>query len=127
MTKSNRGFFSNQGDATLRQMIRSRRVQLIRNFTYVHLICKFQEDPIKPELVMLMTKSNRGFFRNQGGAALRQMIRSGQASNQSEISSMSTSKLQEDPIKTEQVVLMTKSNRGFFQQSRDVTKTKENI
>ena len=28
-------------------------------------IWKFQEDPIKTEKVMLMTKSNKGFFSNQ--------------------------------------------------------------
>ena len=39
---------------------------------------------------MLMTKSNRGFFSNQGDATLRLKIRSGQFSNPTEISSMST-------------------------------------
>ena len=38
---------------------------------------------------MLMTKSNRGFFSNQGDLILRLMIRSGQIFNSSELSSMS--------------------------------------
>ena len=37
----------------------------IRDFMDAHLICKFQDDLIKTELVM-MTNSNRGFFSNQG-------------------------------------------------------------
>ena len=40
--------------------------ELTRDFIDVYLICKFCEDLIKTELVMLMTKSNRGFFSNQG-------------------------------------------------------------
>ena len=34
---------------------------LFRDFIHVHLICKFQEHPIKPERVTLMTMSNRAF------------------------------------------------------------------
>ena len=52
--------------------------ELIRGFIYVHLICKFQEYPIKTEQVMLMTESNRDFFSNQGELILRLMIRFGQ-------------------------------------------------
>ena len=37
-----------------------------RDFIHIH-ICKFQEDQNKIEWVTLMTKSNRGFFSNQGG------------------------------------------------------------
>ena len=77
--------------------------------------CKFQEDLIKTE-VMVMTRSNRGFFSNQGDVTLNQLILSGQFSNLSKILTMSTlnCKFQEFPIKTEQVIVMTKSNRGFF-------------
>ena len=64
--------------------------KLIRDFIHVHLICKFQEDLIKTEWVMLMTKSNRGLFSNQGDISLRLMIqRSCQFSNLPEIFSMS--------------------------------------
>ena len=54
------------------------------------LICKFQELPIKIELVTQMTKSNRGVFSNQGDVTLRFMIQSGQFTNLSESSSMFT-------------------------------------
>ena len=45
--------------------------ELVRVFIHVHLICKFQEDPIKTEQVMMMTKSNRGFFSNQKNVILK--------------------------------------------------------
>ena len=64
----------------------------IQNFIHFHLIWKFQEDLIKTERVMLMTKTkpNKGFFSNQGDVSLRLMIQSGQFSNSSEITSMPT-------------------------------------
>ena len=64
--------------------------KLDHEFIHGHLICKFQEHPIKTEWVTLLTKSNRSFFSNQGDVILRLMIRSGQFSNFAEISSMST-------------------------------------
>ena len=67
--------------------------QSLREYIHVHLIYKFQEDPIKTEWVKLMTKSNRGFFfffSNQGDLSLALMIRSGQFFNLFKISSMST-------------------------------------
>ena len=49
-----------------------------------------------------MTKSNRGFFSNQGDVTLKLMIRSGQFSDSFKISSMATlSVIQENLIKTE--------------------------
>ena len=84
MKKSNRGFFSNLGDVfTINNSIWP-VFNLIRNFIYVHLICKFHEDPIRIRRAMLMAKTNRGFFGNQD-----LKIRSSQFSNSSEISSMS--------------------------------------
>ena len=80
ITMSNRGFFSNQGDVNLRLVNRSGQCSNIRDFIHVYLICKFQEDPIKPECVILMTMSNRGFFSNQGNVTLRLIIRSRQSS-----------------------------------------------
>ena len=71
MTKSNRGFFSNQGN-----------VHII-----VRLMIRFGQFLHHPRLY---TKSNRGFFSNQGDATLRVMIQSGQFSNSSEILSMPT-------------------------------------
>ena len=53
--------------------------ELIRDF--IHLICKIQENLIKTEWVMMMTKSNRGFFSNQGDVTLKLMIQPGQFSN----------------------------------------------
>ena len=40
--------------------------KFIQHFINDHLIYKFQDDPIKTEQVMLMIKSNLGFFNNQG-------------------------------------------------------------
>ena len=40
--------------------------EFIKDFIHVHLICKFQDDLIKTEQVMLMIKYNKGFFINQG-------------------------------------------------------------
>ena len=48
--------------------------EMIWDFIHVHLFCKFQEEPIKTEWVMLMTKSNRGFSSNQGNVTLKLMI-----------------------------------------------------
>ena len=48
--------------------------ELVQNFFCVHLISKFQEDPIK------------GFFSNQADVTLRLIIKSGQFSNLSKIS-----------------------------------------
>ena len=39
---------------------------LVRDFIHVHLICKFQENLIKNEWLMLMIKSNRGFSAIKG-------------------------------------------------------------
>ena len=64
--------------------------ELIWELILIHLICKFQADPIKTEWVMLMTKSNKDFFSNQGDINVRLMIQSGQVLNSSEISSVWT-------------------------------------
>ena len=63
---------------------------LVRYFIPVHLICKFHEHQINNKWVTLMTKSNRSFFSNQDDVTLWLMIRSGQFSNLTELSSMST-------------------------------------
>ena len=62
--KAKQRFFSNQGDVMLK-LIGSNlaRFQLIREFIHVHLICKFQEEPIKAEILTQMTKLNKGFFQ----------------------------------------------------------------
>ena len=57
------------------------------DFIHVPHFCKFQKDLIKTEWVMLMTKSNRGFFSNEGDETLRLMIQPSQFFNLSEISS----------------------------------------
>ena len=64
--------------------------KFIQDFIHVHFICRFHDDPIKTEQVMLMIKSNIDFFINQADVTLRQMIQSGQIPNSSEIQSMST-------------------------------------
>ena len=67
MTKSIKGFFSNQGDVTLRLMIPSGQVSNSPKITYMSTICKFQKHLIKTELVMLMTKPKGGFFQQSRG------------------------------------------------------------
>ena len=118
MIKSNIGFFNNQGDVTQRQMLRSGQVS---NSSNIHIICKFQKDLIKTERVMLMTKSNKSFFSNEEDKILRVMIQSSSFQTLSRFHVHLICKFQTDSIKTEQVLLMTKSNRGFFSNQGDVT------
>ena len=66
MTKSIRGFFSNQRNVTLRLMIQSDKILNVQDFTHANFICKFQKHPIKFELVMLMAKSNRDISAIKG-------------------------------------------------------------
>ena len=86
--KSNTGFFHSQREVTL--MIKYGQFSNSFEILSIYLICKFQEDPFKTEWVMLMTKSNRGFFSNQGDGILRLKILSGQFSNSTQNSSIST-------------------------------------
>ena len=106
--------------------------ELIRNLLHVPLHCKFQEVPIKTEQVMLMTKSNRGFFSSQGEVtkindliSLFQQSRGGTGKInvwiwplfklvQCFIHVHFICKFQAYPIKPERGTLMTKLNRGFF-------------
>ena len=64
--------------------------KLVQYFIHVHIISKLQEHQIKTEGIIVMTKSNTGFYSYQGDATLRLIIRSGQFSNLSQISLMST-------------------------------------
>ena len=80
MMNSNRVFFSYQRGATLRLMVGSGMFSNLSEILSVYLICKFQADPIKIK-VTLMIKSNRGVFSNQEDATQRFMIQSGQFSN----------------------------------------------
>ena len=52
--------------------------KLVLDLINVHLSCKLQEIPIKTEQVIVMTKSNRLCFSNQGNVTLKLMIQSGQ-------------------------------------------------
>ena len=105
MTKSNRGFFNNQGDVTQINDSILPVFKLVQDFIHVHIITKLHEHLIKTERVIVMTKSNRGFFSNQGDLNLRLTIGSGQYTNLTEILSMSTLCLfQESPIKSEGVI-----------------------
>ena len=62
--------------------------ELVRDFIHVHLNCKFHEDPIKTECVILVPMSNRDVFSNLEDVTLRLIIRSGQF--RSAISAMSS-------------------------------------
>ena len=133
MTKSIRHFFSNQGGCNSRINDPIWTVfELIRNLLQVPLNCKFHEVPIKTEQVMLMTKSNRGFFSSQEEVtkindliSLFQQSRGGNGKInvwiwpvfklvQCFIHDHLICKFQAYPIKPEQGTLMTKLNRGLF-------------
>ena len=80
----------------------------------------YADDKVKHRLFQQSrTKSNRGFFSNQGDVAL---IWYGQVSYSSEIWSMSTLSASVRKIWSKlKVMLMTISNRDFFSNQRDVT------
>ena len=91
--------------------------KLIQDFIHVPLTCKFQEDPIKTEWVMLMTET---FFYQSKGCNSTGGIWSDFKLIRDFIHVPLTRKFQEDPIKTEWVMLMTNSET-FFTNQRDVT------
>ena len=67
MTKSIRGFFYQQ---SCNSKINDRFwtvFELVRDFIHFCINSKFQEYPIKTERVIMMTKSNRGFFQQLRG------------------------------------------------------------
>ena len=75
--------------------------EVVRDFIHVHLICKFQEHPVKTERdskinypIWLVFKRVRDFIHVQ---------------------------FQEVPIKTERNVVMTRYIRGFFSNQGNVT------
>ena len=110
--------------------------EFYKDFIHVHLICKFQDDSIKSELVILMIKSNIDFFNTQGNENQNQndptwpgfqlipdfihvhlICKKGKRKVQGVPQSQTAAlprpqdcKFQEDPIKTERVMLMKKSN-----------------
>ena len=65
-TKSNR-----QWDVILIIRVVSNLFELVQYFIHVHLKCKFHEDPIKTECVILVQMSNRGVFSNLENVTLR--------------------------------------------------------
>ena len=62
---------------------------VFQDFLNVHLICKFQKDPIKTECCYADNKVKTYFFSNQGDLIPRLMIRSGQVLKPFEILYMS--------------------------------------
>ena len=66
MIKSNIGFFNNQGDVTKINDLIWPGFELIQDLIHVHLIGKFQDDPIKTEHVMLMESETEGFSAIKG-------------------------------------------------------------
>ena len=84
------------------------------------ILSTFEEDQIKTEWVMLMAKSNRCFFRNQGAVTLRIMIRSGRFSNLFEILSMCnlSASFRKNPAKRTELRWCQSQTEAFFQQSR---------
>ena len=66
-----RGFFSNQGRNSKMNDPILPEYKLVRDSVRVPLICKFQQDPMKPDRVMPMIKWDRGFLSNQGDLTLR--------------------------------------------------------
>ena len=114
-------FFSNQGDVALRLFDPIWQVfQIVRDFIHVHLICKFQEHPIKPEWVTL-SQSLR-LFSNQGDEIkFNNPIWPVFKLFQDFIHVHIIFKFKEHLIKTEWVTLTPMSNRGFFRNQVDVT------
>ena len=75
MTRSKVGIFSIQGGRNSKIntcSLNRTYFKLIQDFSHVHLIGKFQDDPIKNEQFMLKIKSNIVcfFFNNQGDVTL---------------------------------------------------------
>ena len=67
MTKSIRGFCSNQGNVTckINDPIWP-DLGLVQDVINAQRICRFQEDLIKTELVMLMTTQTEAFLATKG-------------------------------------------------------------
>ena len=86
-----RGFFSNQGNVCNSKINNPiwPDFELVWGFIHVQLIC-LRKIWSKTDWVMLMTKSDKGFFSSHGDITLRLMIQSGQFFKLSEISSLST-------------------------------------
>ena len=84
---------------------------------------KFQEHLIKTEEVLVMTKSNTGFFQKSRGcnSKINDWIGPVFKLVQDFIHFHLICRFQADPIKTGQVTLITMSNRDFFSKQGDVT------
>ena len=63
MTRLEIGIFTNEGDNSKNNNLTWTICEFLHDFNHVHLICKFQNDPINTERVMLMAKSNIVFFK----------------------------------------------------------------
>ena len=112
-----RDLFSNQGDVILRLIIRSGQVlnssEILSMSTFVQVCASASFRKIW-EWVMLMTKSSRDFFSNQGDVTLRLMVWQCFELTWECIHINLICKFQKYPIKTVRVTPMTKSNRGYF-------------
>ena len=77
--------------------------------------CKFDEDPIKIEGTIDLTRSNMGFFATQGQVTPKWIVRTGQNSNvQDFMAALVTYKIDEDPTKTEGTIDRTRTKMAFF-------------
>ena len=106
-------FFNNQGDLTLKSNDPIwPGFKLILPFIHVHLICKFQEDPIKTEWGITDGKVKQRLFQQSRGcnSKINDPIWHGFEIIRYFITvHLSICKFQENPIKTECLMLMTKS------------------
>ena len=119
-------FFNNQGHVTLRFMIRSGKFSNSSEILSLSsLPAGFKKIELKLSKVMLMTKSNRGYFQQTRGCNSKITDPIWPVLSSSEISYMSalsaSFEKQGDLIKTERVMVMTNLNRGLFSNQGDVT------
>ena len=117
------GFSCNEGDVTPRLIIQTCQFSNLFKVPSVHLICKFQEDLIKTEQVILMTKSIRGFLAIKVMLLLRLVIQSDQFSKSSKISYMSTLSASSRKIllKLNELCWWQSQSDAFFNNQGDVT------
>ena len=107
----------------LRQIIQSGQVLSSFEIPSVHLVCKFQEDPIEIEWIMLITVKQRLVQQSRGRNSkihVNDPIQPVFELVRDFILIHSICKFQENPIKTERSMLISKPIRCFFSNQGEV-------
>ena len=119
--KVNQRLFSNQGDVTLRLMIRSGQFSILSEISFMSTLSASFRKIWSKLNDLCWWQSNRGFFSNRKDVTLRVMIQSGQFWNLSEISSISFY-LQVSRISNQNWMSNADDKvRSFFSNQGDVT------